>query len=344
MYYNIFLMFNNILTTIYQLTGLNWIDLICIAVMIYYAIEGFFSGFISALFDFIKFMISFILGIKFYSLTANVLLHFLTISQGFAYAIGFFLTSFIAEILLHFLLRGIFIYFAKKFLAQKLIYQRINQVFGILPGIFSATVLLTFLLTVIVTLPVSPFLKRAVATSKIGSNLVSQSQAFEKELGGVFGGAAKDTLNFLTVEPKSNESVSLNFRTNSYSVDAAAENQMLHMVNAERAKVGRGPLVMDSLLQKVGRAHGADMLERGYFSHYTLEGLSPFDRMNLLGVVYTYAGENLAFSPNVQLAMQGLMNSPGHRENILSPNFKKVGIGVLDAGVYGEMFTQEFTD
>jgi len=44
------------------------------------------------------------------------------------------------------------------------------------------------------------------------------------------------------------------------------------------------------------------------------------------------------------LAMQGLMNSPGHRANILSPSFHKVGIGVLDAGIYGEMFVQEFTD
>jgi uncharacterized protein YkwD len=42
--------------------------------------------------------------------------------------------------------------------------------------------------------------------------------------------------------------------------------------------------------------------------------------------------------------MQGLLNSPGHRANILNGNFKKVGIGVMDAGVYGKMFVQEFTD
>jgi len=97
-------------------------------------------------------------------------------------------------------------------------------------------------------------------------------------------------------------------------------------------------------LQPVGRAHAADMLKRGYFSHYTPEGLSPFDRMEQAGITYLYAGENLAFSPNVTLAMQGLMNSPGHRENILSEHFGRVGIGVLDAGVYGEMFVQEFRD
>jgi uncharacterized protein YkwD len=86
------------------------------------------------------------------------------------------------------------------------------------------------------------------------------------------------------------------------------------------------------------------MLARGYFSHYTPEGLSPFDRMTQAGIAYTSAGENLAFSPNVQLAMQGLMQSPGHRANILSKDYGKVGIGVIDGGIYGEMFVQEFTN
>lgn len=337
-------MVQNILTAIYHATGLNWIDLISIGVLIYYVIEGIIAGFISAFFDFIKFVVSFILGLKFYILAGKLILHFFSISQGFAYAIGFFLTSFIAELLLHFLLRKVFVYISDKMFQGKPIYQHVNRILGAFPGIASAIVLLTFLLTVIVTLPVSPFLKKSVSDAKIGNSLIAESQVFEKDIGGVFGGAAKDTLNFLTVEPKSNESVSLNFRTNSYSVDSSAENQMLQMVNIERAKAGRSPLVMNTLLQKVGRAHGGDMLERGYFSHYTPEGLSPFDRMNQAGVVYSYGGENLAFSPNVQLAMQGLMNSPGHRANILSQNYGKVGIGVLDAGVYGEMFVQEFND
>jgi len=42
--------------------------------------------------------------------------------------------------------------------------------------------------------------------------------------------------------------------------------------------------------------------------------------------------------------MQGLMNSPGHRANILNPNFHKIGIGVIDGGIYGKMYTQEFTN
>ena len=66
--------------------------------------------------------------------------------------------------------------------------------------------------------------------------------------------------------------------------------------------------------------------------------------MQKAGINYQYAGENLALAPSTSLAMQGLMNSPGHRANILSPNFHKVGIGVIDGGIYGEMYTQDFTN
>jgi uncharacterized protein YkwD len=66
--------------------------------------------------------------------------------------------------------------------------------------------------------------------------------------------------------------------------------------------------------------------------------------MSKASIDFSYAGENLALAPNVDLAMQGLMQSPGHKANILSTNFGQVGIGVIDGGIYGEMFCQEFTN
>ena len=151
-------------------------------------------------------------------------------------------------------------------------------------------------------------------------------------------------LTFFTVEPNTNSTVILDFQTANGVVDETAEEQMLLLVNEERKKRNIAPVVMDASLRQVARLHSQDMLTRGYFSHYTPEGKSPFDRMNAAGIQYTYAGENLAFSANVQLAMQGLMQSPGHKANILSEHFKKIGIGVINAGVYGEMFSQEFSD
>jgi uncharacterized protein YkwD len=101
---------------------------------------------------------------------------------------------------------------------------------------------------------------------------------------------------------------------------------------------------MDEKLQEVARAHGEDMFARGYFAHNTPEGKTPFDRMNEAGIKYVVAGENLALAPNLETAHQGLMDSKGHRENILSTDYGKVGIGVIDGGKYGEIFVQEFTN
>ena len=66
--------------------------------------------------------------------------------------------------------------------------------------------------------------------------------------------------------------------------------------------------------------------------------------MRAVGVTYQAAGENLALAPTVQVAHEGLMNSPGHRANLLNARFRRVGIGVADGGMHGKMFTQNFTD
>jgi uncharacterized protein YkwD len=84
------------------------------------------------------------------------------------------------------------------------------------------------------------------------------------------------------------------------------------------------------------------MFARGYFAHETPEGRSPFDRMQADGVRFQAAGENLALAPSLQVAHNGLMNSPGHRANILGKDFGRVGIGILDGGMRGLMVTQNF--
>ena len=73
------------------------------------------------------------------------------------------------------------------------------------------------------------------------------------------------------------------------------------------------------------------------------DGLDPFERMDRAGIDYTFAGENLAFAPTLEIAHSGLMNSPGHKANILKPEFNRLGVGCIDAGIRGRMFSQEFT-
>jgi len=122
------------------------------------------------------------------------------------------------------------------------------------------------------------------------------------------------------------------------------ESQMLRLVNEERRKRGLSLLKADDEMRRVGRLHAVDMLKRNYFSHYTPEGADPFDRMRRARVKYHYAGENLAAAPTLARAHTGLMHSKAHREAILSKNFKRVGIAVIDGGSKGLMIAQEFRD
>jgi uncharacterized protein YkwD len=92
----------------------------------------------------------------------------------------------------------------------------------------------------------------------------------------------------------------------------------------------------------VARAHSHDMFAKGYFSHISKEGTTPAERARKAGVRFITAGENLALAQTLRTAHDGLMNSPGHRANILRPSFGRVGIGVLDGGRHGLMITQNF--
>jgi len=325
--------------------GLNWVDYIIIVVLVFYALEGYAIGFLASLLDLISFVASFIIGLKVYSFLGKLIQSYLSISAGFSNALGFLATASVTEIILGLILRRfVYIKYFSRFRLKGPALKAMDKILGSLLGIMSGIILFSFILTVIVALPISVFLKQSISESKIGNILVLNASGFEKDLNIIFGGAVNETLNFLTVEPKSDDTVNLKFKTDNLKIDEEAEGRMLELVNEERKLVGLHPVVSNNALKEVSRAHCTDMFERGYFSHYTPEGLSPFDRMAQADISYTYAGENLALAPNVETAMQGFMKSPGHKANILSENFGTLGVGVIDGGIYGQMYCQSFTD
>lgn len=122
----------------------------------------------------------------------------------------------------------------------------------------------------------------------------------------------------------------------------AEEQQMLDLVNQERAKAGIAPLKADLQLTKLARMKSQDMINLNYFSHQSPTYGSPFDMMKSAGVTYRTAGENIAGNQSVDRAHTALMNSAGHRANILNGQFNYVGIGIVHGGQYGVMFTQQF--
>lgn len=120
------------------------------------------------------------------------------------------------------------------------------------------------------------------------------------------------------------------------------EQQMLELVNRERAALGLRPLQADSELTRLARMKSQDMINLNYFAHQSPTYGSPFEMMRAAGVTFRLAGENLAGSSTVSRAHTALMNSPGHRANILNSGYTHIGIGAISGGRHGLMITQLF--
>lgn len=111
------------------------------------------------------------------------------------------------------------------------------------------------------------------------------------------------------------------------------EVQVQQLVNQERSKAGLKPLAMDWELQRTARTKACDMSQKGYFSHTSPTYGSPFDMMRQFGISYKTAGENIAQGQRTpQEVMKSWMNSQGHRENILKPEYTHIGVGYCEKG------------
>ncbi|WP_206308037.1 CAP domain-containing protein, partial [Streptomyces rhizosphaericola] len=123
---------------------------------------------------------------------------------------------------------------------------------------------------------------------------------------------------------------------------ASEGDQVLQIVNAERAKEGCGPVTSNDLLATAAQRHSADMESRAYFSHTSPDGTDPGDRITAVGYRWSTYGENIAKGQRTPAdVMEAWMNSPGHRANILNCAFKEMGIGKQDSGG-GPVWTQKF--
>ncbi len=120
------------------------------------------------------------------------------------------------------------------------------------------------------------------------------------------------------------------------------EQQLLTLINNERAKNGLGALAADMELMKVARTKASDMVQNNYFSHYSPTYGSPFDMMRQFGITFKAAAENIAGNSSVQGAVNAWMNSSGHKANILNGSYNYTGIGIAKSNKYGYVFVQMF--
>jgi uncharacterized protein YkwD len=118
------------------------------------------------------------------------------------------------------------------------------------------------------------------------------------------------------------------------------EDQVLALVNVQRATAGCGAVTADPALSALARAHSADMRDRDFFDHVNPDGLDPFERGSRAGVVVH--AENIADGqPDPAAVMDAWMHSAGHRANILDCDLTRLGAGVAE-GAGGPWWTADF--
>lgn len=217
-----------------------------------------------------------------------------------------------------------------------------NRALGMIPGAGNGLIHAMLAAMFLVAVPLDDALTQNARQSVLAGRLAGPADWLQARLAAVFDPALDEALARLTVRTGPQDSIALPYRVAQPKPRPDLEAEMLELVNRVRREHGLRPLQPDAELVPVARAHSRDMFARGYFSHLTPEGADPFDRMRKGGVRFRTAGENLALARTLPMAHQGLLDSPGHRANILQPAFGRVGIGVLDGGRYGLMITQKF--
>jgi len=321
--------------------SVNWVDWVIVLVAWYYLFTGWETGLVYLAGSLVSVLSSLFLALKLHGYVGSFLTEKFGIQLKWTAVLGYLIVGLVSYIILEDFIR----FFIQKF-PRGVLRSRVNKWLGAVVSSLNGLVIITFFLLVALALPLRGTAKRDIQDSRVAGFLVMVAENYGGQVTSTLDRAAKDAVRFLTISPQSNERISLDIAPQNWEliVDEGAEKDMVSLINSERTKLGLAPLVVDGSIVAVARAHSLDMFQRRYFAHVNPEGEDVVDRLLKAGISFRTAGENLAFSADVDTAHDGLMESEGHRHNILDPSFRRIGVGVIDSGVYGEMFTQNFAD
>jgi len=330
------------------LSALNWLDWLVLGLLALTALEGIRRGLLLGALDVVAAGAGLVVALLIERHLGNALVELVpSVQPALAHLAALLASLIVVQMVISATLGRLVLAVARAVAGSPL--APLDRLLGVAPGLFRGAVTITLFLLPFALVPFFPYVSQGIEQSSLANRLVGAALELMPSIEGSLGQDLEGGLPSLVVAPPEAESettrpLPIGPPAGELAPDPQAEQRMLDLVNAERARVGLRPLAADERLRGVARAHSLEMFQRDYFSHTSPTVGSPFDRMHAADIPFVVAGENLAYAPNVDVAHQGLMNSPGHRANILNPQFHRVGIGVLDGGVYGKMFAQEFTN
>ncbi|PKV63056.1 CvpA family protein [Pontibacter ramchanderi] len=316
---------------------MNALDFLLFALVLLSAYMGWRRGFAFSLLDLVRWVGSLALSFRLYPALADWLSRATDWNVYWIPPISFFIIAVLSSMLIQFIGSLILDLFS-----DEMHEHPVNKVLGTIPGLLSGVITIAIITILLLLLPLPERIQHYVQQSSMAGRFGNYTHLAENELNSVFDRVTERTLNELAVATETNQLVELPFTTEDYQPMPALEARMLKLLNQERIARDLPPLQADPSLTTVARRHAADMFTRGYFSHVSPEGASAADRIREANIPFRAVGENLAFAPSLRIAHEGLMESPGHRANILHERFGRVGIGVLQSKAHGLMITQKF--
>ena len=316
---------------------MNYVDLFLVIVVLFSIYSGYLKGFILGTIQLLMLAAGLLAAFLMYPYISSFLQKYWASLSVWTVPLAFVSALLIARIILSIIANRLLATIPDRFHSSLA-----NQVMGVVPGAVNGGIWAILLSAFLLSVPFSDDVSTKARGSVVADKMAGQVEWLDNKFSPVFSEVVNRSINKLTVDSSSEKSISLPFKNNNPQVREDLEAKMLVLVNEERQKAGLKPLQADVEMRVVARAHSKDMFARGYFSHLSPEGLSPFDRMRKEKVRFFAAGENLAFGQTLSICHRGLMNSPGHRANILNKAFGRVGIGIVDGGIYGLMITQNF--
>ena len=319
--------------------SVNPVDVAVLALIALAAWFGYQTGFVATTYSLASWILAVAAALAFEGPATTIVETFATLPTPLAATVGFVVTIVIAEAV--FAVAG---YLAIRPIVSSIRRSPFNaadRILGTLPSGVRSLLIVAVAILAIEALPVASEVKAAVETSRTGRAVNAQLAKFHPELEAFTGRLGGAPLLVTRIGEDQTEQLDLPDGLE-VSADPVAERQLFDLVNEERTQRGISALAWDERLVPVSRAHSEEMFKLKYFSHDSPVAGSPFERIKGAGIIYSRAGENLAYAQSVVVAHRALMDSPGHRENILRPEFTRIGIGVITAGIYGRMFTQLF--
>lgn len=320
------------------------IDALLVALLLFSVVRGWFRGLVRETMDLVGLVLGVVLAFRFGGAVGKLIEAMSNVSADTARLAGSLIVLVLTGVLAAIL--GRVLEPRMRWPGLRLIDRAGGATLALAWGAFVSVVLLSLA----VILPMPAAVDRQLDSSKIAGYLTDPAGGPQAAFRALSGDRVVETLLNLDrllgerrVVIEGEESVALTpADPGDLEYDADAATEIFDLLNRARLDAGADPLAWSPALAQVAEGHALEMYLEGYFSHRSPASGMVRDRLEAAGITYVVAGENLALAATVTDVHAGLMDSPGHRENILRPEFSRAGVAVV-AGPLGLMTVEVFT-